>query len=297
MIFAFRAWQEFIRIPPFGPRARAASLAFGAVLMWATWPTLATWARPAPPFLVLSLASIVGFSVSIARASASGQIAAFVRTSPRTILLVTVGLLVNNVLYLMAMPRIGPAEANVIAYLWPILLVLILSAAHRSPLVVGQWGGILAAFVGAALAIGPTFARGFDLPGIALAFLSGLSFAIYAALRSRGQETHDVIGPSMGLIGVICLVLHATLEQPVTLTGAQCLAIAAIGVGPLTLSNALWDRASRSGHAATISGIAYLTPLMSLLLLAAFGVASISWMTMVGALLIVAGAYTASRTN
>ncbi|MBZ9677252.1 DMT family transporter [Mesorhizobium sp. ES1-1] len=297
MILVFRAWQEFVRLPPFGPRARAASLAVGAVLMWATWPTLAIWARPAPPFLVLSLASIVGFSVSVARAAASGHIGAFVRTSPRTILLVTVGLLVNNVLYLMAMPRIGPAEANVIAYLWPILLVLILSAAHRSPLMVGQWGGILAAFLGAALAIGPTFSHGFDLLGLALAFLSGLSFAIYAALRSLGKEPHDVIGPSMGIIGAICMVLHAIFEQPVSLTGAQCLAIAAIGVAPLTLSNALWDRASRSGHAATISGIAYLTPLVSLLLLAAFGVASISWMTIVGALLIVTGAYTASRTN
>jgi drug/metabolite transporter (DMT)-like permease len=297
MISVLRSWYDLAALPPFGPKARAISLALGAVVLWATWPTLATWARPAPPFLVLSLASVVGFCVSIIRASASGKVGAFVRTPPRTILLVAVGLLVNNILYLMAMPRIGPAEANVISYLWPILLVLIFSVMHRTPILPGQWGGILAAFVGAVLAIGPTFARGFDLPGIILAFMSGLTFAGYAAIRSRGQEPHDVIGPSMGLKALICAVLHFAFEEPTALTVPQCFAIAAIGIAPLTLSNALWDRASRSGHTATISGIAYLTPMVALLLLTMFGVASISWLTVAGALLIVSGAYMASRSN
>jgi len=60
------------------------------------------------------------------------------------------------------------------------------------------------------------------------------------------------------------MVLHFAFEEPTALTVAQCFAIAAIGIAPLTLSNALWDRASRSGHTAAISGIAYLTPLVGL---------------------------------
>ncbi len=43
------------RLPPFGPQARAAGLALGAVLLWSTWPTLATVANPAPPFLIFGL--------------------------------------------------------------------------------------------------------------------------------------------------------------------------------------------------------------------------------------------------
>ena len=82
MISVLRCWYDLTTLPPFGPKARAASLALGAVVLWATWPTLATWTHPAPPFLVLSLASIVGFCVSIIRASASGNVGAFVRTSP-----------------------------------------------------------------------------------------------------------------------------------------------------------------------------------------------------------------------
>jgi hypothetical protein len=46
---------------------------------------------------------------------------------------------------------------------------------------------------------------------------------------------------------------------------------------------------------ATISGLAYLTPLVSLLLLTLLGTAAVSWGTAAGAVLIVAGALAASR--
>ncbi|MFS9599114.1 hypothetical protein, partial [Klebsiella variicola] len=52
------------RLASSGPQARAAGLALGSVLLWATWPTLATVANPAPPFLIFGLAAAVGFVVS-----------------------------------------------------------------------------------------------------------------------------------------------------------------------------------------------------------------------------------------
>jgi len=297
MILALSPWHDHLSLPPLGPKARAASLALGAVLLWATWPTLATWAQPAPPFLIFALGSAVGFAVSLALASARGEARTFLRIPPRTLLLVAGGLLVNNVLYLMAMPRIGPAEANVVSYLWPILLVLIASRMDRSRITRGQWLGIATAFAGASLAIGPSFARGFDPLGVLLAFASGLTFAVYAAIRSRATETRDVIGPSMGLMTLLAMGLHLAFETTPQLAWQQLLAIAAIGVLPLTLSNALWDMASRTGQLATISGLAYLTPLVGLLLLALFGAATVSWGTAAGAGLIVAGALAASRTR
>lgn len=297
MTVAFRPWRDMVDMGPLGPKARAIALALGAVLLWATWPTLATWARPAPPLLIIALGAAMGFTISLASAASSGRARAFFATPPCTLLLVATGLLVNNVLYLMAMPRIGPAEAQVISYLWPILLVLILSRLNHSPLALSQWLGIGAAFAGAALAIGPTFAGGFDPLGVMLAFASGLTFAVYAAIRSRGQERQDVVGPSMGLMAIMAMGLHVILEPAATLTVSQLLAIAAIGVLPLTLSNALWDRATRTGQATTIAGIAYLTPLLGLLLLAMLGVAAVSWVTAAGAVLIVTGAMAASRTR
>ncbi|WP_309082853.1 DMT family transporter [Chelativorans sp.] len=281
-------------LPALGPRMRAAALSLGAVLLWATWPTLAGLAAPAPPFLVFGLAAAVGFAVSLARATARGEVRAFVSTRPRTLAIVTVGLLTNNILYLLAMPRIGPAEANVIAYLWPIMLVVIMARIRRERLQAVRWFGFALSFLGAVLAIAPTFERGFDPTGALLAFGSGLAFAVYSAVRSGGRETHDVIGPSMGLIALLSLSTHLMIEAPSTLAPVQMLAIAGIGLAPLTLSNTLWDRATRTGHTALVSSIAYLTPLVALLLLALFGAGVVTTGTMVGAMLVVAGALSAS---
>lgn len=74
MIVALRSWRDIAAIPPLGPKARAVSLTLGAVLLWATWPTLATWAQPAPPFLVLGLRRSNGrcsFAVACRRHGAS----------------------------------------------------------------------------------------------------------------------------------------------------------------------------------------------------------------------------------
>ncbi|RWE75738.1 DMT family transporter [Mesorhizobium sp.] len=290
----FRLQLPLDGLRPLGPRAKAAALAVGAVLFWATWPTLATLASPAPPFLVFGLAAAVGFVAALFMAFMRGRTASFVATPFRTVLLVSVGLLVNNVLYLFAMPRIGPAEANVVAYLWPVMLVLIMAWKRRERLGPSRLGSIVLGFVGAVVAIGPSFALGFDLFGVFLAFLSGLTFAIYAAVRSDGREAEDVIGPSMGLLAVLALALHFGFEAPISLSPSQLLAIAAIGIVPLTLSNALWDRATRTGHTALISAIAYATPLAALSLLALLGVGDVSYGVAAGAVLIVIGALGAS---
>lgn len=282
---------------PSGPRARAAGLALGAVLLWATWPMLATFARPAPPLLVFGLAAAVGFLVMLARAVATGQTAGFVSIKPVTLVFVATGLFANNILYLLAMPRIGPAEANVIAYLWPVMLVALGALAGRSRLGGAQVIGILIAFAGAAVVIGPKLGGSIDLVGLALAFASGLVFAVYALVRSFGREAHDVIGPSMGLIAVIALAGHFLVEAPAPLGVTQMLAIAGIGIAPLSLSNMLWDQAGKTGGLPLISAIAYFTPLGALLLLALSGAAHVGWLTALGAVLIVAGALASARAE
>lgn len=106
-----------------------------------------------------------------------------------------------------------------------------------------------------------------------------------------------MIAPALGVMAILSLGLHLATEATPCLGWTQLRAIAAIGGAPLTLSNALWDRASRTGQMATISGLAYLTPLVGLLLLALFAASSSSGVTAVGAVLIVTGALAASGTR
>ena len=90
------------------------------------------------------------------------------------------------------------------------------------------------------------------------------------------------------------MLAHWLFEQPADLSALQWIAVAGIGIAPLTLSNVLWDKATRTGFTSTIAGIAYLTPIGSLAILAVFGVASVTWGAVAGALLVVMGAVAAS---
>lgn len=280
---------------PSGPSVRAASFAIGAVLLWSTWPMLATLAQPAPPMLVFGLAAAVGFLVMFIRAAMAGTAAGFVSIRPATMLFVAAGLFANNLLYLLAMPRIGPAEANVISYLWPVMLAGMGALVGRSALTFVQGLGIVTALAGAVIVIGPKFAGGLDLVGVTLAFASGFVFAVYALIRSYGREINDIIGPSMGLIAVIGIGLHFLLEPPATLNTVQMLAIIGIGIAPLSLSNMLWDQAGRTGKLALISAIAFFTPFGALLLLSLSGVAQVTAATFAGAVFIIIGAFAAAN--
>ncbi len=113
----FGDWRGVIpRALAGGPCARTYSLVAGAVVLWASWPALATIAHPAPPYLVLGLSAFVGFALSYLMAWRQKQPAAFFAVRKRTLVFVAIGLMGNNAFYLAAISRIGPAEANVVHY-------------------------------------------------------------------------------------------------------------------------------------------------------------------------------------
>ncbi|MGR3434127.1 MAG: DMT family transporter [Shimia sp.] len=281
--------------PTPGPRARAAIFAGGAVLAWSTWPMLATLAA-APPFLTFGLAAAIGWAVCFAQAILTGRAGGFIAAPLGTILFVGVMLLANNVTYLMAMPRIGAAEANVVAYLWPVMLVALGSLLDGEAFGWRKAVGLALGFGGAVLVIGPSFGAGADPVGIALALASGLIFAVYAFIRSRaGEAGGDVIGPSLGVIAVLSLGLHMAFGAPTSLAPVQLAAIAGIGLLPLGAANMLWDRAARTGALSLISGIAYLTPFGAMLLLALTGLGTVTAAAWIGGTLVVAGAFLAGR--
>ena len=278
-----------------GRDARTFSLVGGAVVLWASWPTLATVAYPAPPFLVLGLAALVGFALSFCLMAVRGRARSFWSVSPATLIFVAFGLMGNNAFYLAAISRIGPAEANVVHYLWPIFLV-ILSAfvVRRAPTPV-QVVGIACGFSGVAVALSPQMGAGFDAVGVLLGISGALTFAVYSVGRSLAKVETNVVGPSLGLAGAGALAVHVLTEPVYALSATQWGAIALMGLGPFTLANILWDRATRQGAAATISSLAFLTPLVALSLLVVFGLSTLTLQLVVGAVLTIAGAVLGTR--
>lgn len=279
-----------------GPTGKTYVLVAGAVVLWASWPALATLAYPAPPFLVLGLSAFVGFVFSYLVAATKQETATFFAIRKRTMLFVAAGLMGNNAFYLAAITRIGPAEANVVHYLWPVFLVVLAALIHRRSPSVFQVIGIGAGFCGVAVALAPQMGQGLDLVGVLLGASGALTFAIYSVVRSLARVENNVVGPSLALAAAIALAFHLALEQLYLPTAGQWVAIALMGIGPFTLANIFWDKATRTGSAATISSLAFLTPLVAISLLAVFGLGTVTMATIIGAFLAISGAVMSSRS-
>jgi len=279
-----------------GPGARTYVLVGGAVVLWASWPALARVAHPAPPFLVLGLSALVGFVFSYLVAVKQRQTKSFFAVRPKTLVFVAIGLMGNNAFYLAAISRIGPAEANVVHYLWPVFLVALAALVHRRSPTPIQIIGIGSGFLGVAVALSQQMGHGLDLMGVLLGVCGALTFAIYSVGRSLARVESNVVGPSLAIAGAGALAAHFALESLYWPTNNQWIAIVLMGVGPFTIANICWDKATREGSAATISSLAFLTPLVAITLLAIFGLGTVTLVTVAGAFLAIVGAVLSSRS-
>ncbi len=280
-----------------GPKAKTYALVGGAVVLWASWPALATVAYPAPPLLVLGASALIGFLFSFVLAAKQNALTSFATVPFKTLAFVAIGLMGNNAFYLAAIARIGPAEANVVHYLWPVFLVGLASALHRRAPTLLQTLGIACGFIGVAVALSPQMGGGLDLIGVLLGACGALTFAIYSVGRSLVQVELNVVGPSLGLAGIAALAAHLILEPTYLPTNAQWLAIVLMGIGPFTVANIFWDKATREGSAATISSLAFLTPLVAIMLLTVFGLGVVTIATLIGALFAIMGAVLSSGSK
>jgi drug/metabolite transporter (DMT)-like permease len=145
---------------PAPDRRRASLVGFGAVLLWALLALLTVRAGPVPPFQLAALAFAVGAGVGAVWIAARGRGLAPLRGVPPVVWLVgTAGLFGYHFFYFTALSLAPPAQASLIAYLWPLLIVLLsglLPGERLRPLHVA---GALVAFLGAALVVaGPGMA-------------------------------------------------------------------------------------------------------------------------------------------
>jgi len=141
-------------------------------------------------------------------------------------------------------------------------------------------------FAGAVILMGGAVSLSFT--GMSLAFLSGISWALYCLFRLIWKESPArVLQRGCAISTVLCAVLHLVLEPTVTPDLGALAASAAVGIVPLAVGNLVWDEGFRRGDSQLLAVMAYATPLCSALLLTALGMESFTRGLLVGAVLIV----------
>ena len=259
--------------------------ALGAIALWATLASLGVALAHVPPFLLTGLALVIG-SVP------AWPLARQWRVPAATLALGIGGLFGYHFLLFLALRNAPPLEANLVNYLWPLLIVVLapiaLPGLALRPVHVGA---ALVGFVGAALAIvgGRDVSGGFAWGYLAAAG-AAVIWASYSLLTRRVAHFPTAAVGLFGLVsGALALVCHVLLEPSVVLSGRDWALIAVTGLGPLGAAFFLWDAALKRGDPRRIGILSYLTPLASTLLLAlTSGRALTGWIA--GAALLIVGA-------
>jgi drug/metabolite transporter (DMT)-like permease len=278
---------------------RATIIGFGAVLLWSALALLTTVAGPVPPFQMTAMAFALGFSLAFVKWIVCREdIAAHLHQPTKVWALGVVGLFGYHAMFFAALWLAPPVEANLLNYLWPLLIVVFSGFLPGERL--GWWhiAGALAGLVGCVLLIGGG-ASGFRpeyAPGYIAALGAALLWSAYSVLSRRfGEVPTDAVGGFCGATALLAAIAHLLFERTYVPVGAEWLAILVLGLGPVGAAFYLWDHGVKRGDIKALGALSYMTPLLSTLLLVVFGRAEGTARLALACALIVGGAVLAAR--
>lgn len=283
-------------------RNRASIIGSTAVLMWALLAVLTVGTAPVPPLLLNALCFGIGGGLALIWVLAGPGLGILRNIPPGAYVFGTAGLFGFHFLYFSAL-RIAPAaEAGLIAYLWPLLIVLMSGLLPGERLRSGHLIGAFLAFVGAALVLlpgGGGLYAARALPGYGLALLCAVTWAAYSVGSRRfGAVPTEAVMVYCLASALLSLLAHLGFEEtvwPRDMTGWLC--IAGLGLGPVGAAFFTWDIGMKKGDIQLLGVASYAAPLLSTLALVLIGIADPAPVILAAAVLIASGAAIAARAG
>ena len=281
-------------------RRRATLIGFIAVLMWSLLALFTTATGQVPPFQLAAMTFAMAFLLALGKWLLRGEnVMGHLAHRPVVWAVGVGGLFGYHFFYFLALRQAPVVEASLIAYLWPLLIVLFSALLPGERLRWWHLAGTLTALAGAALLIlaNQDFSAGLRLaPGHFAALAGAFIWAGYSILSRRlGDVPTDAVGGFCGVTALLALGAHLAFEFTVWPSGAvQWLAVAGLGLGPVGLAFFCWDHGVKHGHIQALGASSYAAPLLSTFVLVLFGFAPATWSIALACLLITGGAVLAS---
>lgn len=280
-------------------KTRATLIGFTAILMWSFLALMTAASGTMPPFqlsaITFAIGSLPGIALFIARPERLKEL----RQPPKVWLAGVGGLFGYHFLYFTALRNAPAVEAGLIAYLWPLLIVV------GSALLPGEklgWHHIVGAFSGLAGTVlivaknGIAFDPAYSL-GYAAAFLCAFTWAAYSLISRKFEAVStDVVTGFCLATAILSLICHLGLETTVWPdTVQQWVAVVGLGLLPVGLAFYVWDYGVKNGDIQILGASSYAAPLLSTLILIIFGFGDISARIGLACVLITGGAVLAAK--
>ncbi|NKB47858.1 MAG: EamA family transporter [Alphaproteobacteria bacterium] len=292
------------------PELRATLVGLLAILIWSSLALFAVLAGPVPPFQLVAMAFTVVFAVAFLRWILRGENPLDHMHLPLPVWALGItGLFGYHFFYFLGVQNAPPAEANLINYLWPVLIVLF---ANLLPAEAGvgrlRWhhiAGAGAGLLGTVVLIGGGSAddgggltfRAEYAGGYLAALAAAITWAGYSVTSRRiAHISTDSIGAFCGATAALAWIAHGVLE-PTVWPGdpVSWLAVLSLGLGPVGLAFFFWDHGVKHGNLRVLGAAAYLAPLLSTIGLVVLGFAAASLPLALACALIVGGGLLAAK--
>lgn len=285
------------------PRA-ATGVGLIAVLLWAGLATLTVLAKGIPPLqleaMSFAIGALIGAGWLCFNPSARRELRQL--TWPAGLIGVG-GLLGYHFFYFLSLNSAPPLQANLVNYLWPLLIVLFsaLLPGEQSRLHWNHIAGAVLALAGAILAITQGRLDGAGFAGATLGYgaaLAGaLTWSAYSVLsRLFARVPSSAVTIYCAATAVGAGLGHFIVEDTVwTLSAAQWVSVVLLGLGPVGFAFYVWDYGCKHGDLRVLGAAAYFAPLLSSALLMAFGLAEATAAIWIAAILITCGALLAAK--
>ncbi len=282
-------------------RTKATAIGFTAVLMWALLALFTIGSAPVPPLQLNAMCFGIGGGIGLIWTARGAGLSVLRGVSWKVYAFGTFGLFGAHFLYFTAFRMAPLAETGLIAYLWPLIIVLMSGLLPGEQLRPMHLIGAVLAFAGAALIVlkGGATLNAAALPGFAVAFAFALTWASYSVLSRRlGTVPTESVTVFCLAAALLSAIAHLAVEQTVWPDDAQgWLSVAALGIGPVGVAFFTWDIGMKRGDIQLLGVASYAAPLLSTLALIMAGIAQSSVTLAFAAVLIAAGAALAARAS
>ncbi|MBZ8132855.1 DMT family transporter [Afifella sp. IM 167] len=280
-------------------RSLATLLGFTAILMWALLALFTAASGNVPPFQLAALCFALGAAIGFAWVAAKGRWGDLRQTFGVWIF-GTAGLFGYHALYFTALRNAPPVEAGLIAYLWPLLIVVFSALLPGEKLRWYHLVGAVLGLCGTALIVTGGKDVGFDMRyalGYGAALGCALTWSSYSvAARRLASVPTGIVAGYCATTAILAAIAHLLFETTVwPASGSEWLAVLGLGLMPVGAAFYVWDIGVKRGDIQFLGVASYAAPLLSTLILILAGFGVLTTQIALAAFLITAGALIAAR--
>lgn len=246
---------------------------------------------------VLCISAFFGAIFLLGVNLATGNIKKLREYEPRdyliTVLIGLPGTFFYYVFYYTGTSMMLASQAFIVNYLWPIMSVIFACIILGEKMTARKALAIGLSFLGVIIVTGKDILH-FDtttLVGALFCILGAVSYGIYTALNQKAAKYDKRISTMFSYTTsfILTLIINLATGGFPKLGAVEVLGFAWNGMFTMALAGTAWMFALADGHTAKISNLAYITPFLSLILTAIFLREEISWLSVLGLVVIVGG--------